>query len=98
MKDTVRCPYCGHKNELKAFEDDIIEIECEKCKEEFEVEVEYWPSFNTRKKELCPRCGKLGVLRTVSQKQNDNSVICSTCADEEHFETWRKEEDERCLK
>ncbi|CDQ41880.1 hypothetical protein [Virgibacillus salexigens] len=63
MNVCVECPYCGYENDMT---DDLIELngnefdtECVECKEEFEVYVEFDPSFTVSKIvfEKCQQCG-----------------------------------------
>lgn len=56
----VECPYCEKENEVDYYESDNFDMECEWCSEEFEVTVEYDPSFGASKIEYkkCIECGK----------------------------------------
>ena len=46
----VKCPYCGHKNEMgDYFESNEFDHTCWECCEEFEVYVEYEPSLSASK-------------------------------------------------
>lgn len=61
--DTVNCPYCGYENDMSDGcvdlpDDNIFDSECEKCGKEFEVEVEFYPSYSAGKiiYEECERC------------------------------------------
>lgn len=60
---TVECPHCEHENEIDHFEpsrNNMFDWECSNCEEEFEVEVEYDPTFYASKIEYddCQECGK----------------------------------------
>lgn len=46
--DSVICPHCGHDHGTDEW-DDIRKYECESCKKEFLIEVEYSVSFSTYK-------------------------------------------------
>lgn len=66
MFDTVECPYCGEDNDMS---DGLVDLpsdnkfdhECECCEQEFEVFVEFHPSYGAEKivYEECERCGEL---------------------------------------
>jgi Zn ribbon nucleic-acid-binding protein len=46
--DTIDCPKCEHEHQPTGLhEDDIGEMECEKCGFKFEVELEYAPVYST---------------------------------------------------
>lgn len=52
--DIVECPYCGHENDMSDGcvdlpSDNKFDHECEKCEEEFEVEVEFEPTYSASK-------------------------------------------------
>ena len=69
----VKCPYCGHKNEMgDYFESNEFDHTCWECGEEFEVYVEYEPSLSASKIEyiLCPICGE--IKRTEYHRYNYN--------------------------
>lgn len=60
MSDTVECPYCGHENEMDDdFSSNEFDTECSNCEEEFEVFVEWYPSYSAGKivYEKCDKCG-----------------------------------------
>lgn len=49
--ETVECPYCEHENDMSDGLTDLpsnnkFDTECEKCGKEFEVEVEFDPSYS----------------------------------------------------
>jgi len=66
MYDTVGCPYCGADNDTTDMlsdglsSDNTTDWECEVCGEEFEVQVEFEPSFSASKIEYedCDICNK----------------------------------------
>ena len=67
MNDTVECPYCQYENDMTdALEglssDNTTDWECQndECGEEFEVHVEFEPSFSAGKivYEDCEKCGE----------------------------------------
>lgn len=63
--DTVECPYCKHENDMSdALSDGVpsdnkFDYECEKCEKEFEVYVEFEPSYSASEIvfESCQKCG-----------------------------------------
>jgi len=63
--NTVDCPYCGKENDMSdalydgLSDDNKLDWECEKCEKEFEVYVEFEPSFSASKIEYvkCDLCG-----------------------------------------
>lgn len=64
MFETVECPYCGCDNDMSDGLTDLpsdnkFDHECESCEREFEVEVEFEPSYSAGKivYEKCERCG-----------------------------------------
>jgi len=92
--DTVECPYCGHENDMSDGcvdlpEDNKFDHECEKCGEEFEVEVELEPTYSANKiiYDTCECCGrktrdsyKKGRVHPFPSIQE--SLLCPDC--------WRK--------
>ena len=66
MYDTVECPYCGYENDMSdalcngLSDDNTLDWECSQCEEEFEVQVEFDPTFSASKivYEDCDVCGK----------------------------------------
>lgn len=65
MFDTVECPYCEHENDMSDGLTDLpsdnkFDHECTKCGEEFEVFVEFEPSYSSGKIEYvkCEKCGE----------------------------------------
>lgn len=65
MSDTVDCPYCDHENDMSdaladgLSDDNKLDWECSNCEREFEVYVEFDPSFSASKIEYidCENCG-----------------------------------------
>ncbi|NFO98297.1 hypothetical protein FDC62_08785 [Clostridium botulinum] len=65
--DTVECPYCGYKNNMTdalcdgLCDDNTLDWECENenCGKEFEIYVEFEPTYNAKKIEYvkCDSCG-----------------------------------------
>lgn len=54
MNDTVECPYCGFINDMTDGCCDLpinnkFAHECERCKKEFDVEVEFYPLYSSKK-------------------------------------------------
>lgn len=66
MCQTVECPCCGAENDMTDVLSDGLssnnttDWECEECGEEFEIQVEFEPSFSASKieYEACDNCGK----------------------------------------
>jgi len=61
----AECPYCGYENDMSDSlgdfgSDNTLDWTCEECDEEFEVEVEFEPSFSSSKIVYsdCENCGK----------------------------------------
>lgn len=64
FSDTVECPYCEHENDMSDGTVDLpsdnkFDHECESCEREFEVYVEFSPSYSSAKIEYinCEKCG-----------------------------------------
>lgn len=65
MFETVECPYCEHENDMSDGLTDLpssntFDHECEKCEREFEVSVEFYPSYSGTEIEYikCEKCGE----------------------------------------
>ena len=63
--DTVECPYCEHENDMSDGTVDLpsdnkFDHECESCGKEFEVFVEFYPSYSGGKIDYvkCKKCGE----------------------------------------
>ncbi|MFJ7976510.1 hypothetical protein ACIQZI_12520 [Peribacillus sp. NPDC096379] len=92
MFDTVECPYCEHENDMSEGTVDLpsdnkFDHECEKCEQEFEVFVEFEPSYSSGAIEYieCERCGtetrdicKRGWIFPYPKHIKENK-ICRTC-------------------
>lgn len=65
MNDTVECPYCGYDNDMTdalidgLSSDNKFDWECQYCEKDFEVFVEFEPSYSASKIEIiiCELCG-----------------------------------------
>lgn len=92
MLDTVECPYCEHENDMSEGTVDLpsdnkFDHECEECEREFEVFVEFEPSYSAGKIEYsdCEICRK--STRDIYQKGRifpfpkslDGKKVCKTC-------------------
>ncbi|RXZ78050.1 hypothetical protein EBB07_28760 [Paenibacillaceae bacterium] len=91
MSKTVDCPYCGYENDVYEYlsdaRDNKFDCECESCEKDFEVEVEYEPSFSSCEivYEDCQSCGK--ETREPYKKGRifpypshiDHDMICQAC-------------------
>lgn len=92
MFDTVECPYCEYENDMSEGLTDLpssnkFDHECENCEKEFEVEVEFEPSYSGLKiiYEKCERCGKKtrdfakrGKIYPYPESLKEN-VVCKPC-------------------
>lgn len=66
LYDSVDCPYCEHENELTDVLDGGLSVdnttdwECAKCEKEFEIHVEFEPTYNASKIIYtdCESCGE----------------------------------------
>ncbi|MGX1266726.1 transcription elongation factor Elf1 [Rossellomorea marisflavi] len=63
INDTVECPYCEHENDMSDGtvdlpDDNRFDHECARCGGEFEVFVEFFPTYSGGKIEYvkCERC------------------------------------------
>lgn len=65
MSGTTECPYCEYENDMTdalsdgLSNDNTFDWECSNCEEEFEVYVEFEPTYSAIKIEYveCERCG-----------------------------------------
>lgn len=103
MFDTVECPYCKHENDMSEGTVDLpsdnkFDHECEKCEREFEVFVEFNPSYSSEKIEYveCEKCGKeerdiarRGRIFPYPESLEENTV-CKPCFYKAHQEEWEK--------
>lgn len=93
MRDTVECPYCGYDNDMSdalcdgLSSDNTFDHECESCEEEFEVYVEFDPSYSASKiiYTKCDVCGEdsrevvyKGIIYPWTQQLHDKTV-CRSC-------------------
>ena len=100
MFDTVECPYCGHENDMSDGTVDLpsdnrFDHECSGCEREFEVYVEFSPSYSSSEivYEHCKKCGR--EERDLKQKGRvfpfpeslKETKVCSTC----FYKTLREE-------
>ncbi|MMZ66439.1 hypothetical protein D1872_289380 [compost metagenome] len=93
MHDTVDCPYCGHENDMSdaltdgLSSDNTFDHECSNCEKEFEVYVEFDPSFSASKIEYtnCDNCGdKTRDIREKGRifpfpKALEGKRVCKSC-------------------
>ena len=93
MSDTVECPYCSYDNDMSdalcdgLSNDNTFDHECEKCGEEFEVYVEFEPSFSSSEIVYidCERCGSYTRDAHIEgrvypwPKAIKEKAICKTC-------------------
>lgn len=105
MFDTVECPYCEHENDMSEGTVDLpsdnkFDHECENCERDFEVFVEFNPSYSSGKIEYvdCENCGK--ETREPRKKGRvlpwpnslDKNLICGSCFYKAHkYEMETKE-------
>lgn len=92
MGGTVGCPYCEHENNMTngledLNSDNMFDWECDKCGEEFEVQVEFEPSFGAGKIEYV-KCEICNVeTRNPARRRTTfpypecikEDVICRSC-------------------
>lgn len=105
MNDTVECPYCEHENDMSDGTVDLpndnkFDHECEKCEREFEVFVEFTPSYSSEEINYiaCERCGT--ETRDIHTKGRvypfPNSIketnICHECFAEGHHIDYTKKD------
>lgn len=93
MNDTVECPYCEYENDMTdalsdgLSSDNTFDWECSNCEEEFEVYVEFEPSYYPSKIEyvVCEKCGT--ETRDILEKGKvfpypehlKESKVCRSC-------------------
>lgn len=102
MSNTVECPYCEHYNKV-TYDDhdgqDNFDMTCRNCGEEFEVNVEYNPTYNSSKIEYfeCDKCKEQDrdICKRGScfpfPKNKQYNKLCHDCYVIEYF----KEQDEK---
>ena len=89
--DTVKCPYCEYENDMSDGcidlpDDNKFDHECENCQEEFEVEVEFEPTYSANKitYDICECCGRktrdsYHRGRVVPFPNIKESLLCQDC-------------------
>lgn len=102
FNDTVECPYCEHENDMSEGTVDLpsdnkFDHECENCEREFEVQVEFYPSYSSAEIEYvqCEKCGtetreplKRGKVFPFPKSFSENTV-CRSCFFEGHREDYK---------
>lgn len=104
MSQTVDCPYCGHENDMSdalsdgLSSDNTLDWECSECEEEFEVQVEFEPSYSSNKIVYvnCEKCGT--ETRDPATKGTifpwpkfiDQTTLCRSCFHKSHKEEYDK--------
>ncbi|MNO29199.1 hypothetical protein D3C76_191070 [compost metagenome] len=104
MSDTVDCPFCEHENDMSdalcdgLSNDNTFDHECENCGEEFEVYVEFDPTYSASKIVYvnCEKCGT--ETRDPAKKGNiypwpqfiDHNILCRSCFRKAHQEEYDK--------
>jgi len=97
MFDTVKCPYCKETNDMSdalcdgISEDNKFDWECQNCEKEFEVYVEFIPTYDATeiKYVQCDMCK--AIVRDIYEKNKThpfpeklkNKKICYKCWIEE---------------
>lgn len=103
MFDTVECPYCEHENDMSDGTVDLprdnkFDHECENCELEFEVFVEFEPSYSASKIEYldCEECGKetrdpLKKGRVFPwPKYLGKNIVCKSCFFKGHHDDYEQ--------
>ena len=99
MSNKVECPYCNYENDLTDIfdgglpDDNTIDWECQECEREFEIYVEFNPTFSADEivYEKCEICGK--NVRNIYKKGSvypypeniKETQICEQCYCEETY-------------
>lgn len=100
--DTVECPYCEHENDMSdgtvdLSSDNKFDQECEMCEREFEVFVEFEPSYSASEIVYinCEKCGKetrdhhkRGRTFPFPKSLSEN-VVCESCFFKGHHEDFK---------
>lgn len=108
MGDTVECPYCKHENDMSDGVTDLpsdnkFDQECTGCGEEFEVFVEFTPSYSGSKIVYtpCEKCGRKerevrrkGKVFPYPEDMKEN-VVCNSCYLEAMRDQYLKEHDKQ---
>jgi transcription elongation factor Elf1 len=107
MNDNVECPYCGYDNDMSDGTTDLpsdnkFDHECDNCGMEFEVEVEFDPSYSASKIVYvnCEKCGE--ETRDPASKGSifpwpqfiDQSILCRSCFRKAHQEEYANRNNE----
>lgn len=104
MGETVECPYCEFENDMSDGHidlpsDNTFDSECENCEREFEVTVEFEPTYNANEivYMACERCGdvnrdsmKKGRVFPYPEAFSEN-VVCTPCYLKGMGEQYEKE-------
>lgn len=92
MWNKVECPYCNEANDTADYlqdldSDNMLDMECSHCEEEFEVYVEFEPTFSANKivYEECEKCNK--KVRDIKHRGStfpyphtfNEDKICKNC-------------------
>lgn len=104
MYDTVDCPYCGYENDMSDAlcdgcpDDNKMDWECQSCEKEFEVEIEFEPSYSASKIEYvdCGMCNK--TVRDIYEKGRivpfpkglEDKKLCKDCFYKALHEEYKK--------
>lgn len=102
MSQTVECPYCEAENDMSdalsdgLSSDNTLDWECSECEQEFEVYVEFEPSFSSTKIEYidCDKCGtetrdiyrKGTVFPFPESLSKHGTEFCQSCWSKAYFE------------
>jgi len=92
MFDTVECPYCEQENDMSEGTVDLpsdnkFDHECGSCEREFEVEVEFYPSYAGMEiiYKNCEKCGtntrdfaERGRITPFPKCLKEN-IVCKPC-------------------
>lgn len=103
MNDTVECPYCGHENDMSEGTVDLpsdhkFDHECGSCEREFEVQVEFEPTYSAGEIVYvnCEKCGtetrdpaKKGSIYPWPEFVEQN-LLCRPCFRKAHQEEYAK--------
>lgn len=94
MADTVTCPYCGHENDTTDMlygldSTNNTDWECFECEEEFNVYVEFEPTFYPSKIQYinCPICSD----ETRDYMSREGKEICIKCGTKEILKEMKVE-------
>ena len=92
MYDVVECPYCDYENDMSdglidLSNDNMFDHECINCEKEFEVYVEFSPSYSAGKIEYvnCEKCNdktrepRIRGCVFPYPKSIEEDVVCDSC-------------------